>query len=140
MVKLGSGRLDWTLQIGYPPPLKESGARRRAQEKARHWNSFKETQRRLNSEVFRSWGLTSDQASGRRGRETSGRIFCGRAPQGRTEVGFSEHRRYLDHDNVLGTWPDVLLTTRHFTHTGSLGGTCRKFITKSKKVVCSGEQ
>ena len=34
MVRLRSGRFDWTVQVGYPPPLTESGARRRAQEKA----------------------------------------------------------------------------------------------------------
>ena len=28
------GRFDWTLQVAHPPPLSESGERRRAQEKA----------------------------------------------------------------------------------------------------------
>ena len=30
MVRLRSGRFDWTVQVGYPPPHTESGARRRA--------------------------------------------------------------------------------------------------------------
>ena len=34
MVRLRSGWFDWTVQVGYLPPLTESGARRRAQEKA----------------------------------------------------------------------------------------------------------
>ena len=34
MLRLRGGRFDWTVQVGYPPPLTESGARRRAQEKA----------------------------------------------------------------------------------------------------------
>ena len=34
VVRLRNGRFDWTLQVGYPPSLTESGARRRAQEKA----------------------------------------------------------------------------------------------------------
>ena len=34
MMRLRSARFDWTLQVGYPPPLTESGVRRRAQEKA----------------------------------------------------------------------------------------------------------
>ena len=34
MVRLRSGRFDWTVQVGYQPPLTESGVRRRAQEKA----------------------------------------------------------------------------------------------------------
>ena len=34
MVRLRSGRIDWTVQVGYPPPLTESGVRCRAQEKA----------------------------------------------------------------------------------------------------------
>ena len=33
MVRLRSVRVNWTVQVGYPPPLTESGARRRAQEK-----------------------------------------------------------------------------------------------------------
>ena len=34
MVRQRSGRFDWTVQVGYPPPLTESGERRRVQEKA----------------------------------------------------------------------------------------------------------
>ena len=34
MVRLRSGRLDWTVQVGYAPPLTESGVRRHAQEKS----------------------------------------------------------------------------------------------------------
>ena len=34
MVRQRSGRFEWTVQVGYPPPLTESGVRRRAQEKA----------------------------------------------------------------------------------------------------------
>ena len=33
-MRLRSGRFDRTVQEGYPPPLTESGARRRALEKA----------------------------------------------------------------------------------------------------------
>ena len=33
-MRLRSGRFDWTVQVVYKPPLMESGARRRAQEKA----------------------------------------------------------------------------------------------------------
>ena len=36
-----------------------------------------------------------------------------------------EHSLNFDLYKILGSWPDVLPTTRHFTHTGSLGGTCR---------------
>ena len=34
MVRLRSGRFDWTAQVGCPPPPTESGERRRAQEEA----------------------------------------------------------------------------------------------------------
>ena len=34
MVRLRSGRFDWTVQVVYPPPVTESRVRRRAQEKA----------------------------------------------------------------------------------------------------------
>ena len=34
MVRLRNGRFDWTVQVGYPLSLTESGVRRRAQEKA----------------------------------------------------------------------------------------------------------
>ena len=34
VVRLRSGRFDWTVQVEYPPPLTESGVRRRAQKKA----------------------------------------------------------------------------------------------------------
>ena len=36
MVSLRSGRFEWTVQVGYPPLLTESGERRPAQEKATH--------------------------------------------------------------------------------------------------------
>ena len=34
MVRLRNVRFEWTVHVGYPPPLAESGVRRRAQEKA----------------------------------------------------------------------------------------------------------
>ena len=73
--------------------------------------------------------------------------MCGRAPQGRTDVGRIRNGKpapkdgqYLDHNNVLGIWPHVSLTTRNFMHAASLGGTCWNFFTLLKIVVCSGKQ
>ena len=56
-----SGRFDWTVQVQVPPPLVESGARRRAQEKAtRMTMEFlkKKKLQKQSSEARRSWDWT----------------------------------------------------------------------------------
>ena len=61
MVRLRSGRFDWTVQVGYPPPLTESGERRRAQDKAIRLTMgfLQKTWQRQSREVHRSCDWTS---------------------------------------------------------------------------------
>ena len=66
MVRLRSGRFDWTMQVVYPPLVTESKVRRRAQEKAtRTTLEFpQKTLLRQSSEVRRFWCWTSTLAWG----------------------------------------------------------------------------
>ena len=60
MVRLRSGRFDWTVQVGYPPALTESGVQRLAQEKAIRMtlNSFKKdiAEAKQRSTPILDWG------------------------------------------------------------------------------------
>ena len=119
MVRLRSGRFDWTVQVGYPPALTESGVQHLAQEKAIRMTlgiPSKKTLPRRSNEVHRSWiGVErSKRTSGPQERTESGRIRNGNfAP---------EYRQHLDHNNVLGILTYVFLTTRYLAYAGSQVG------------------
>ena len=107
--------------------VSKSGARRRAQEEAVRM-TLEFLQKNIAEAKQRSTpilGLDLDSGLG-----LKVAAFRGRIPQERTEGGWardgepaSKHGQYLDHNTVLGIWTHVLLTTRHFAHVGSLGGT-----------------
>ena len=63
MVRLRSGRFDLTVQVGYLPPLTESGVRRRAQEKAIRLTLefLQKTEPRRSNEAHRYWDWISIQ-------------------------------------------------------------------------------
>ena len=132
MVRLCSGRFDWTVQVEYPPPLTESGVRRRAQEKA-FWITLELRQQKIAEAKLRrrSWGWMSPLAWGSREQVNKSKSLSRRNT---TEANRSwQDTRwkacfgtllYLDHNNVLGIRTCVLLTSRHLARAGSLRTTC----------------
>ena len=65
MVRLRNGRFDWTVQVGHPPPLAETRARRRAQVKAiRMTTEFLQTNIAERNQVNKSKSLSWENITG----------------------------------------------------------------------------
>ena len=103
MVRLRSGRFDWTVQVGYPP--RPRSATSPTGESHPHDTGIPSTN-------FAEAKQRSTPILG---------LEIGRTRDGKPAA---EHGQYLDHNNVSRIRTCVLLTTGHIAHTGSLGGTC----------------
>ena len=136
MVRLRSGRFDWTVQVGHPLPLTESGVRRRAQEKAIRLTleflqkkNIAEAKQRSTSIL----GLDLNSGLGLKGAsEQVEEPLVGEFHRGEQKLAGHEMETLLrptDSTSIttelLGIRAYLLLTARYFAHTRSLGGTGR---------------
>ena len=110
MVRLRSGRFDWTVQVRYPPPLKESGERRLAQEKAiRLTLGFLQQKHRRSTPIL---GLDLNSGLGMKGsREQVEGPHVGESPRGEQKVaGYEMEKKNLlrktDSTSIKTMFPD----------------------------------